>query len=306
MTAPRQVSRQAFEAFDGVRWNAYVDLLAMSDLAELTPLQRVAHLAFWYDSEVQNGGHDQYFANKASFDQAEVAQALETLGAVCHAGVLRRAWAFAEQAAELAPDDYREFDAWNESYGYGRQLLEFDLEYGACSPELSPPLLESYLDAHESEFIDWVDDPAAASPSGGVVTPPFLVLRPTHAFWIEDEPPTRWSATTWAAEQEYFRDARCFDLLGNSWPILGAELASQPSPWDRLRPWRRLTVTVSFGPLEKATLAQLVAGLTPVLRVDNDFCDYLKATPEEIRRRLEEATNLPDAFAIVREVCRES
>ena len=160
MTAPRRVSRAAFEAFDGERWNAYVDLLAMSELAQLTPRQRVAHLAFWYDAEVQNGGHDQYFGNKESFDHAEVARALETLGAVCQAGVLRRARAFVEQAAELQPDGYEEFLRWDQSFGYSGQLLEFDGEYAECSPQLSPGLLESYLDAHESEFIEWVDPPA--------------------------------------------------------------------------------------------------------------------------------------------------
>jgi len=39
-------------------WNAFVDVLAMTEYADLTPAQRLPRLAFWYESEVQNG--DQY------------------------------------------------------------------------------------------------------------------------------------------------------------------------------------------------------------------------------------------------------
>jgi len=47
-------------------WNAFVDLIATEDYADLSPLQRKAHLVFWYESEVQNGGHGQYFENQGS------------------------------------------------------------------------------------------------------------------------------------------------------------------------------------------------------------------------------------------------
>jgi hypothetical protein len=49
------VARQPYE-----RWNAFIDLVATEDATRLTATQRAAQLAFWYDSEVQNGGHLQY------------------------------------------------------------------------------------------------------------------------------------------------------------------------------------------------------------------------------------------------------
>lgn len=302
MTAPRQVSRTAFEAFDGERWNAYVDLLAMSELAQLTPRQRVAYLAFWYDAEVQNGGHDQYFGNQESFDHAEVARALETLGAECQAGVLRRAWAFVEHAAELQPEGHEQFVRWDESFGYSRQLQELDREYAECSPELSPRLLERYLDAHESEFIEWVDAPAGAPVSSVGMTLPLLVVRPGLAFWIEDRLPAEWSATVQALREGCFRDACCYDLMGTSWRILGADFALPPSLLDRLLSWRQLPVTVTLGPPAKAAPAEILAELTRVLCSESEFCDWLNGVPEEIRRRLEAAASLPHIFAIVREV----
>jgi len=45
-------------------WNAFVDVLAMEEYADLDPVQRIPHLCFWYDSELQNGGHFQYFENR--------------------------------------------------------------------------------------------------------------------------------------------------------------------------------------------------------------------------------------------------
>jgi hypothetical protein len=47
-------------------WNAYVDLLAVEDHRDLVPEQRAVYLVFWYESEVQNGGHLQYFENRGT------------------------------------------------------------------------------------------------------------------------------------------------------------------------------------------------------------------------------------------------
>lgn len=44
-------------------WNAFVDLLAMEEYSAMSDLQKRACLAFWYDAEVQNGGHHQVFEN---------------------------------------------------------------------------------------------------------------------------------------------------------------------------------------------------------------------------------------------------
>ena len=48
-------------------WNQFTDFLAMSDIDHLDSAQRPAYLVFWYDSEVQNGGHLQFFLNRGSF-----------------------------------------------------------------------------------------------------------------------------------------------------------------------------------------------------------------------------------------------
>ena len=60
-------------------WNAFVDLIAVEDYFALTQIQQLAHLVFWYDSEVQNGGHLQYFANSAGERAEETLKALQSL-----------------------------------------------------------------------------------------------------------------------------------------------------------------------------------------------------------------------------------
>jgi hypothetical protein len=60
----RRLTQQQVDAQPFRIWNAYVDLLAMEDYHDLVEQQRPAHLVFWYESEVQNGGHLQYFENR--------------------------------------------------------------------------------------------------------------------------------------------------------------------------------------------------------------------------------------------------
>src|SRR5262245_49103291 len=72
-------------------WNAFVDLIATEDYEEMTPVQRTAHLAFWYDAEVQNGGHHQYFENSAGLRAPQTIIALRSLGLGPQASILERA-----------------------------------------------------------------------------------------------------------------------------------------------------------------------------------------------------------------------
>lgn len=156
MTEPIEVSRKTYASFEGERWNAFIDLISKASLDEVTSIQRVAFLAWWYSSEVLNGGHDQYFGNKAYFEHAEVIESLKTIGAQCQSDVLRSAFAYYSKAQKAMPEEYDEFISWNRRHGYSRQMETFDLKFYDCRPEIETELLEAYLDAHESDFIRWV------------------------------------------------------------------------------------------------------------------------------------------------------
>src|SRR5438876_6695514 len=87
----RRLTKQEVDAQPFRVWNAYVDLLAMEDYRDLAEEQRPAHLVFWYESEVQNGGHLQYFENRGTELLQETVNALGLLGAGCQQQILREA-----------------------------------------------------------------------------------------------------------------------------------------------------------------------------------------------------------------------
>ena len=114
-------------------WNAFVDLLAAEDYGDLAPAQRAAHLVFWYESEVQNGGHGQFFANQGRARIRETMAALRALGLGCHAQVLERATTLGEYA----------------------DLAECDAAFHACEPTIVQAL-ESHLAASAGLYVEVV------------------------------------------------------------------------------------------------------------------------------------------------------
>jgi hypothetical protein len=156
MSEPIEVSKEAYACFERERWNALIDVISGASLDELTAVQRKAHLAWWYSSEVLNGGHDRYFGNNANLDHSEVIAALESSGALCQSKIPGIAEAYFIKAQGDMPKGYDEFLTWEQKYGYGLQMGEFDNQFYQCRPEIETALLEDYLDKNESESIKWV------------------------------------------------------------------------------------------------------------------------------------------------------
>jgi hypothetical protein len=146
---PIHLDRSAVEAQPYLSWNAFVDVVSLSSYNDLTPIQRVAHLAFWYESEVQNGGHLQYFENQGTSRLAEVVSALEAIGAPEHAEVLKNA-AAQYQASQREPlSTAEEFvDA-----GLDAEFEPSDSAFGECQPNLQEAL-ERYLQENLAVFVD--------------------------------------------------------------------------------------------------------------------------------------------------------
>ena len=144
----RSLNRSAVNRASHLVWNAFIDLLAMENYEDLGPIQRVAHLAFWYDSEVRNGGHYQYFENPAGKRRHEAIEALLALGLHCQAAVLRQATVFWDSEDRKPPVSVDEF-AENALEG---EFAELDSTYYACSPTITDRL-EAYLAEHQDEFV---------------------------------------------------------------------------------------------------------------------------------------------------------
>jgi hypothetical protein len=129
-------------------WNSFVELLASHDYTEFSPEQRPAHLVFWYESEVQNGGHLQYFENRRVEHLEATVEALGILGASCQQQVLR-------EARELFLSITRERVRTVEEYVSTALADEFgtlDQRFGQCSPSLQQ-CLERHLEKHQDRFV---------------------------------------------------------------------------------------------------------------------------------------------------------
>lgn len=147
-----QLNRAAYELCEFERWNALNDFLAMSDVHDLSPLQRNAYYAYWYASEVENGGHYQYFINQGNFPHSEVILALRSIKADRQADILEKAWSAYSGKNLRQPDSVDEYHD-NEQEA---DLDQYDTEFYNCSTSIIPDLLEQFLDLHESDFIEWV------------------------------------------------------------------------------------------------------------------------------------------------------
>ena len=118
-------------------WNAFLDRAAMLPLEEVLPEDRGPYLVFMYFSEVYNGGHLQYFLNGAELPWDETADAMEAIGAIDHAEILREAierWVSAERQSPKNVEEYVE----------EAREAEFDDLDGAMY-DLDPPL-EDYAE----------------------------------------------------------------------------------------------------------------------------------------------------------------
>lgn len=144
----RSLTKQEVDAEPFRVWNAFVNVLAMEDYAALSPEQRPAHLVFWYESEVQNGGHFQYFENCGTGHLAATIEALGLLGASCQQQVLREAGERWLSRSRPHIQTVQEFcDAALEG-----EFDTFDSRFHDCSPALQQRL-ESYLEQHRALFV---------------------------------------------------------------------------------------------------------------------------------------------------------
>jgi hypothetical protein len=129
-------------------WNAFVNLLAMEDYQDLTKDQSAAHLVFWYEHEVQNGGHFQYFENRGTERLPETIKALGLLNAVCQQQILQEAALLWLNQERKPVETVAEFCA----AALEGDFTDLDLRFGRCNPHLQQRL-ETYLNEHLSSFV---------------------------------------------------------------------------------------------------------------------------------------------------------
>ena len=60
-------------------WNLFIYTITTKELDSLNKIQRKAVLCFWYDAEVNSGGHNSFFENYSSLDSSELYNALKEI-----------------------------------------------------------------------------------------------------------------------------------------------------------------------------------------------------------------------------------
>jgi hypothetical protein len=144
----RRVSRVDADVDPHAVWNAFVDLLACSTYEELNAVQRVPHLAFCYESEVQNGGHLQFFENHPPEIVGPTIAALRVLDTESFIPILVEAvyrWRSQEREKLETVEDFV-------SAGLTREFEDLDLAYYDVQPTMIQ-LLTNYLNLKQDDFV---------------------------------------------------------------------------------------------------------------------------------------------------------
>ena len=97
-------------------WNRFFEEICDRDAATLSPIQKKAVLCFWYDSEMQNGGHFGYLENYPETNPNELEDAILTVGNKVMADNYRLAISDGEE------DDWEETD--NVYYDFAPSLCD--------------------------------------------------------------------------------------------------------------------------------------------------------------------------------------
>jgi hypothetical protein len=144
---PKRISRSNSKDFELAATFALIDLVSEYTYDELDPVQQVAHLVFYYEAEVNNGGHLQYFHNRGSDEAALTIKALQLIGASEAAEILTEAIG---RHNAIGRDRAGSLEEYHENE-IKHEFLDLDNRF----PGVSGPL-EEYRRQNEQHFIEWL------------------------------------------------------------------------------------------------------------------------------------------------------
>jgi hypothetical protein len=128
-------------------WNTFMRILACGP-ESLTDEQRPASLVFWSDSEVQNGGHLQYFLNRANDPKHETVSALTALGTVELSNLLKTAY---KRWSTTLREQFSSEEKFVQE-ALGGEFDDLDSAYYAARPT-AIEALERHLNGNVGRFI---------------------------------------------------------------------------------------------------------------------------------------------------------
>ncbi len=93
------------------RWNCFIEDICNRDIDTLNRTQKNAVLCFYYDSEINSGGHSEYFDSYPETNSEELYQAILEISNKKIANNYKKAVAYGELDDYIQTDDaYYEFE----------------------------------------------------------------------------------------------------------------------------------------------------------------------------------------------------
>jgi len=129
-------------------WNSFVDLLTTESFEGLNEIQRSAYLCFWYDCEVLNGGHLQYFENRGTTQLNNTVNALTMIGANDQAKLLEDAYYIYSGKSRKAINTIEDYVGVAQEGEFNK----IDMCFYDCNPQMQD-ILEEYLNRHRDQFV---------------------------------------------------------------------------------------------------------------------------------------------------------
>lgn len=119
-----------------------------------TPGQRAVHACAWYEAEVNNGGHDQFFSNSTGILWPEALEGLELLGATRYLAILKKALAVFGPTPPSRDRADRNDKLEVLSNGFEEDLFdELDSEFYALEAEEPlEDIFRAFIRAHPEHF----------------------------------------------------------------------------------------------------------------------------------------------------------
>ena len=155
MVKPLEIAGSRLQKEPQLLWNTFVKFLSKADTTEMNDIQMAAQLPFWYDSDIQKGGHLKYFESKYEKlgDKLNVLilatlDALKIIGADKQTELLGKAadiYFSKPRKHTKDPDEFSQIEMEGE-------FEKFDLEYNQLAPTITD-WLEKYLMDHRDNFV---------------------------------------------------------------------------------------------------------------------------------------------------------
>ncbi len=126
-----------------------IDLICLNEYEDLSHNQQKAQLLLFYDNEVCNGGHLQYFHNQGTSKNLELNYALKEIGADCQQKI------FASACERIKANPIQQVNSLEQYHELSieQDFEDLDMAYYKCESQIGFKLLPLFVETHFEDFV---------------------------------------------------------------------------------------------------------------------------------------------------------